>query len=58
VLWCAECYFVGLAPGLNNELMVNFGYPTDYPRVRFNIKIHAHFISDRISSLGIFIFLI
>jgi hypothetical protein len=28
--------------------MVNFGYPTDYPRVRFNIQIHAHFISDRI----------
>ena len=32
----------------NNGLMVNFGYPTDYPRVRFNIQIHAHFISDRI----------
>jgi hypothetical protein len=32
----------------NNGLMVNFGYPTDYPRVRFNIQIHAYFISDRI----------
>jgi hypothetical protein len=31
--------------------MVNFGYPTDYPRVRFNIQIHAHFISDRIRVL-------
>jgi hypothetical protein len=32
----------------NNRLMVKFGYPTDYPRVRFNIQIHTHFISDRI----------
>jgi hypothetical protein len=48
VLWWAEYYFGGLASGLNNGLMVNFGYPTDYPRVRFNIQIHAHFISDRI----------
>jgi hypothetical protein len=32
----------------NNELMVNFGYPTDYPRVRFNIQIYAQFILDRI----------
>jgi hypothetical protein len=31
--------------------MVNFGYPTDYPRVRSNIQIHAHFISDRIRVL-------
>jgi hypothetical protein len=31
--------------------MVNFGYPTDYPRVRFNIQIHALFISDRIQVL-------
>jgi hypothetical protein len=30
--------------------MVNFGYLTDYPRVMFNIQIHAHFISDRILS--------
>jgi hypothetical protein len=31
VLWWAECYFGGLAPGLDNGLMVNFGYPMDYP---------------------------
>jgi hypothetical protein len=30
------------------SIMVNFGYPTDNPRVRFNIQIHAHFTSDRI----------
>jgi hypothetical protein len=32
----------------NKELMVNFGYPTDYLRVIFNIQIHTHFILDRI----------
>jgi hypothetical protein len=48
VLWWAKYYFGGLASGLNNVLIVNFGYPTDYPRVRFKIQIHAHFISDRI----------
>jgi hypothetical protein len=32
----------------NNGLMVTFGYPTDYPRVRFNIQIYAHFISGQI----------
>jgi hypothetical protein len=48
LIWWAECYFGGLAPGLNNGLMVNFGYPMDYPQVRFNIQIHALFISDRI----------
>jgi hypothetical protein len=48
VLWWAKCFFGGLALGLNNRPMVNFGYPTDYPWVRFNIQIHAHFISDQI----------
>jgi hypothetical protein len=32
----------------NTGLMVNFGYPADYPRVRFYIQIHAHFISGQI----------
>jgi hypothetical protein len=47
--WWAGDLFVGVHVWVNsNGLMVNFGYPTDYPRVKFNIQIHVHFILDRI----------
>jgi hypothetical protein len=57
----ADWWLGGLAAGLIGGLavcslvsmcgpavMVNFGYPTDNPRVRINIQIHTHFTSDRI----------
>jgi hypothetical protein len=47
--WWADDLFIGVHMWAdNNRLMVNFGYPTDYPLVRFNIQIHVCFISDRI----------
>jgi hypothetical protein len=55
--WCLGGLAAGLIGGLavcslvsmcGSSVMVNFGYPTDNPRVRFNIQIHAHFTSDRI----------
>jgi hypothetical protein len=45
--WWASDLFIGVHVWVDsNGLMVNFGYPTDYLRVRFNIKIHVCFISD------------
>jgi hypothetical protein len=55
--WCLGGLAAGLIGGLavcslvsmcGPAVMVNFGYPTDNPRLRFNIQIYVHFISDRI----------
>jgi hypothetical protein len=42
--WWAGDLFIGVHVWVDsNGLMFNFEYQTDYPRVRFNIQIHALF---------------
>jgi hypothetical protein len=46
VLGFVLCYVIWTRP--KNTLWVDFGYPTDNPRVEGNILIHARPTSDRI----------